>query len=104
MDDHEDAPLFGQLTHSKEDISRFFCSELVAAGLEAGGAIENLNCSEVTPMDLCTFSIYQGTYYQLKGARKLIEGYNRVDPEGFGELRSRFHSSSNSTAIQSSWV
>ena len=85
-DDHEDAPLFGRLTHSREDFSRFFCSELVAAGLEAGGAIESLNCSEVTPMDLCTFSIYQETYYQLKGDRKLIEGYNGVDPEGWGEL------------------
>jgi hypothetical protein len=86
QDDFEDAPLFGRISHSREDFSRFFCSELVAAGLEAGGAIENLNCSEVTPMDLCTFSIYQETYYQLKGARKLIEGFNRVDPQGFGEL------------------
>jgi hypothetical protein len=85
-DDHEDAPLFGRITHGREDFSRFFCSELVAAGLEAGGAIESLNCSEVTPMDLCTFSIYQETYYQLKGDRKLIEGYNGVDPEGWGEL------------------
>jgi hypothetical protein len=85
-DDHEDAPLFGRLSHSREDFSRFFCSELVAAGLEAGGAIGSLNCSEVTPMDLCTFSIYQETHYQLKGDRKLIEGYNGVDPEGWGEL------------------
>jgi len=85
-DDFEDAPLFGKITHSQEDFSRFFCSELVAAGLEAGGAIENLNCSEVTPMDLCKFSIFQETYYQLKGDRKLIEGYNRVNPEGWGEL------------------
>lgn len=89
VDDFEDAPLFGYLTHSKEDFSRFFCSELVAAGLEAGGAIGSLNCSEVTPMDLCTFSIYQETYYQLKGERRLIEGYNRVDPEGFGDLPER---------------
>jgi hypothetical protein len=86
LDDFEDAPLFGRMTHSVEDFSRFFCSELVAAGLEAGGAIENVNCSEVTPMDLCTFSIYGDRYYQLKGRRKLIDGYNRVNPEGFGEL------------------
>ena len=86
VDDFEDAPLFGRLTHSREDFSRFFCSELVAAGLEAGGAIQHLNCSEVTPMDLCKFSIYQEKYYQLKGDRRLIEGYNRVDPEGWGEL------------------
>jgi hypothetical protein len=86
LDDFEDAPLFGQLTQSREDFTRFFCSELVAAGLEAGGAIQSLNCSEVTPMDLCQFSIFQETYYQLKGERKLIEGYNRRDPEGFGEI------------------
>ena len=86
LNDFEDAPLFGQITHSREDFTRFFCSELVAAGLEAGGAIQSLNCSEVTPMDLCTFSIYQERYHQLKGGRKLIEGYNRVDPEGWGDL------------------
>lgn len=85
-DDFEDAPLFGRFTHSQEDFMRFFCSELVAAGLEAGGAIESVNCSEVTPMDLCKFSIFQETYYQLKGNRKLIEGYNRLDPEGWGEI------------------
>jgi hypothetical protein len=86
LDDFEDAPLFGKITHSREDFSRFFCSELVAAGLEAGGVVENLNCSEVTPMDLCTPWIYQDRYYQLKSGRKLIEGYNRVDPEGWGGL------------------
>jgi hypothetical protein len=86
LDDFEDAPLFGQMTHSKEDFTSFFCSELVAAGLEAGGAIENVNCSEVTPMDLCKFSIFQERYYQLKGDRKLIEGYNRLRLEDWGEL------------------
>jgi hypothetical protein len=83
----EDAPLVGWLTHSREDFSRFFCSELVAAGLEVGGAIGSLNASEVTPMDLCAFSLYQPVYHQLKGDRKLIKGYNTVDPEGWGELR-----------------
>jgi hypothetical protein len=81
----EDVPLLGRMTRSEEDSSRFFSSELVAAGLEAGGAIESLNSSEVTPMDLCLFSIYQRRYYQLKGARKLLSGFNTLDPEGWGE-------------------
>jgi hypothetical protein len=81
----EEVPLLGRVTRSEEDFSRFFCSELVAAGLEAGGAIESLNSSEVTPIDLCMFSIYQERYYQLKGGRKLIDGYNTLNPEGWGE-------------------
>ena len=81
----EDVPLLGRMTRSEEDFSRFFCSELVAAGLEAGGAIDSLNSSEVTPMDLCMFSIYQDRYYQLKGGRTLISGYNTLHPEGWGE-------------------
>jgi hypothetical protein len=85
-DDVEDVPLLRRLTWNEEDFTRFFCSELVAAGLEAGGGIEHLNCSEVTPMDLCRFAIYQVRYYQLKGDRRLIEGYNTYDPEGWGEL------------------
>jgi hypothetical protein len=81
----EDVPLVHRITRSEEDFSRFFCSELVAAGLEAGGAIQSLNASEVTPVDLCMFSIYEERYYQLKGGRKLIEGFNSLDPEGWGE-------------------
>jgi hypothetical protein len=81
----EEVPLLRRMTRSDEDFTRFFCSELVAAGLEAGGAIGSLNCSEVTPMDLCMFSLYQERYYQLKGARKLLSGYNTLDPEGWGE-------------------
>jgi hypothetical protein len=84
-DDLDHVPLIGELTHSREDLSALFCSELVAAGLEAGGAIGSLNCSEVTPMDLVRFAIYQGTYYQIKGSRAVIVGYNRLNPEGWGE-------------------
>jgi hypothetical protein len=79
-DDLDHVPLVGELTHSKEDFSALFCSELVAAGLEAGGAIPSLNCSEVTPLDLLRFAIYQGTYYQLKGPKTPIPGYNTVNP------------------------
>jgi hypothetical protein len=81
--DHD--PLLGGLTYSREDFSAFFCSELVAAGLEAGGAIRSINCSEVTPLDVVRFAIYRGTYYQLKGPKTLLSGYNTLDPEGWGE-------------------
>jgi len=73
------------VTHNIEDFSRLFCSELVAAALEASGAISHLNASEVTPIDLCQFAIYREDYYQLKGEQELIEGYNTLSPEGWGE-------------------
>ena len=85
FDDLDHVPVIGSLTHSREDISALFCSELVAAGLEAGGVIGSLNCSEVTPVDLFRFAIYEGTYYQVKGAKAPVAGYNTVDPEGWGE-------------------
>ena len=78
-------PVIGGLTHATEDFSAFFCSELVAAGLEAGGAIRSLNCSEVTPLDVVQFAIYEDTYYQLRGDKTLIEGYNTLNPESWGE-------------------
>jgi hypothetical protein len=83
-DDLDHVPVISEWTHNKEDFSAFFCSELVAAGLEAGGAIPSLNCSEVTPFDLVRFAIYQGTCYQLKGTKTPIPGYNTLDPAGWG--------------------
>jgi hypothetical protein len=56
--------------YNSEDFSKFFCSELVAAGLEMAGAVGAVNASEVTPIDLCRWKIYQGSYYQLKGSKK----------------------------------
>lgn len=85
LDAFDKVPLVGGLTHNTEDFSRFFCSELAAAGLEAAGAISRLNASEVTPIDLCSFKIYAEDYYQLKGCRKQIFGFNQIDPVGWGE-------------------
>jgi len=75
-------PLFGHgPTYNKEDFSKFFCSELVAAGLETGGAVGSVNASEVTPIDLCMWNIYSGSYYQLKGDKnKKIKRYNTAEP------------------------
>lgn len=76
----------GVLTHNREDCSRFFCSELVAKALEIGGAIDHLNASEVTPVDLCNFKIYAENYVQLKGPKPaIIKGYNSLSPSGWGE-------------------
>jgi hypothetical protein len=87
-DDLDQIPILGDFTRNPEDFSAFFCSELVAAGLEAGGLIQSINCSEVTPLDLCRFRIYAGAYYQLKGPKTPIPGYNTLNPEGWGESRS----------------
>lgn len=66
---------------NKEDFSRFFCSELVAAGLEVAGAVSSVNASEVTPIDLCRWNIYQSNYYRLKGdPAKCISRYNTASP------------------------
>ncbi|WP_262691925.1 hypothetical protein [Kordiimonas aestuarii] len=70
--------------YNKEDFARFFCSELVAAGLERAGIVDTVNASEVTPIDLCRWAIYEDDYYLLKpdtdGTKPDITRYNRMDP------------------------
>lgn len=67
--------------HNTEDFSRFFCSELVAAGLEMAGMTPAINASEVTPIDLCRWNIYESDYYLLKGdPAKTISRYNTLNP------------------------
>jgi hypothetical protein len=85
LDQLDDNTLLERATHADEDFSRFFCSELVAAALEASAALPHLNASEVTPIDLCMFSIYKRDYYQLKGETEAIGGHNTLSPEGWGE-------------------
>ena len=85
LDALDKIPGIGGLTRNSEDFSRFFCSELVAAGLEAAGAISSVNASEITPIDLCSFKLFGDSYFQLKGNRKEIRGYNSIDPTGWGE-------------------
>jgi len=68
--------------YNREDFSKFFCSELVAAGLESAGAVGAINASEVTPIDLCRWKIYKKTYYRLKGdPTKSISRFNSLDPQ-----------------------
>jgi len=68
--------------YNHESFERFFCSELVAAGLEKAGVVPQLNSSEVTPINLCRWDIFTPKYYQLKVDDKLkkIRGYNTLDP------------------------
>lgn len=52
---------------SPECFDEFFCSELVAAGLEKAGVLPAVNCSSITPVELCAYNIYQPTYRTLLG-------------------------------------
>lgn len=68
-------------TLNREDFSKFFCSELVAAAFELAGVTGPVNASEVTPIDLCRWRIYQDTYYQLQGnPSKKISRFNTSSP------------------------
>ncbi len=65
--------------YNSEDFSKFFCSELVAAGLEIAGMVPSINASEVTPIDLCRWNIFEEDYYLLKGAGwKQISRFNSL--------------------------
>lgn len=70
--------------YNQEDFSKFFCSELVAAGLEVSGVVPKINASEVTPIDLCRWNIFEEDYYTLKGdASKMISRYNSLEPSAW---------------------
>ena len=64
------------LTHSPEALNKFFCSELVAHGLERAEILRVENASEVSPIDLCRLHLYKPVYYQLKGETQEIVGFN----------------------------
>jgi hypothetical protein len=65
------------LFQSKEDWSKFICSELGAAiGKSANILPLNLNTSEVTPQRMAEFDIWGSIYYQLKGKDRRIDRYS----------------------------
>jgi hypothetical protein len=69
----------------QEDLSKLFCSELVAAALRESGVVSAINPSEVTPIDICRFNIFTRDYFQLKGSSVVsIERFNSINPNNFG--------------------
>lgn len=72
----------GSPTLNREDFSSFFCSELVAGALEIAAVLPPINASEVTPIDLCSFKIFEEDYFQIAGDNlKEIKSYNSIDPQ-----------------------
>ncbi|MEN8138081.1 MAG: hypothetical protein ABFR62_06590 [Bacteroidota bacterium] len=86
-------PFLDRLVHNKENFDKFFCSELVAAGIKAAGIAENINSSRVTPIDLCRWKIYDNVYYQLKKETpKYISGYNSKEISKHFNLKDKIKS------------
>lgn len=85
VDFTDDLPLLKKLSHNSPDFSSWFCSELVAAALEVANVVTNVNASEVTPIDLCRFDIFDNRYVQLKGEDTPITGFNSLPPDGWGQ-------------------
>jgi hypothetical protein len=74
----------GGLTYSEEDLEEYYCAELVAAGLEHAGALPNINASEVSPIDLCRWALFETDYIQLRGdSNKRIRGHNTISPRAW---------------------
>lgn len=72
---------FQELTKNLENFEKFFCSELVVAGLEEAGVLSNINASEITPMQICQWKIFKPDYLQLKGDQRIeIQGFNSKKP------------------------
>ncbi len=57
------------VTVTRKNDDKFFCSELVVAGfMAAGGIPNNVNSAEVTPSDIIRLNIFQKPYYMIKAA------------------------------------
>jgi len=64
---------------SNQEISLFTCSSLVAQALIEGGILPtSIRASDVTPMDLCNFFIYEKNYNKLKSKNSLPVTYNTI--------------------------
>lgn len=63
--------------HTRKNHSRFHCSELVAATLEAAGAIPKTNSSEWTPHDIAVAKLYVSRVWSLVPE---LPAFNSIDP------------------------
>ena len=61
----------------------FFCSELVAGALNASGVVQMKDVSQAHPGDVTSWSIYENTYYLLKGNNTQIPHYNSLAPGSY---------------------
>lgn len=84
VDTLDHIPILHNMTKNLPDFSRWFCSELVAEAFNVAGVVNNINASEVTPIDVCRFNIFAPEYVQLKGESQHIEGINSCIPDGWG--------------------
>lgn len=80
VDATDNMPILGSLSRNEEDFSRWFCSELIAAALTTADLIGKINASEVTPIDICQFALYQNSYTQIVGPATAINGFNTLAP------------------------
>lgn len=76
---------------NREDFSSFFCSELAAGALEVASVLPPINASEVTPIDLCSFNIFEEDYFQIAGTMKEIKSYNSIDPQTWAIMTHALH-------------
>lgn len=84
VDVTDDVPLLKSISRNTPDFSSWFCSELAAEALHVAGVINDVNASEVTPIDICRFNIYAKEYVQLKGNARQITGINSLAADGWG--------------------
>ncbi len=83
VDATDDIPFLKEMSLNSEDFSSWFCSELVAEAMERGKIIGSVNASEITPIDICRFDVFQEQYVQFKGESKTITGYNSLPFESW---------------------
>ena len=87
VDFSDDWPWLGGLSYNEQCEKRWFCSELIAQGLEVAGVVGKVNAAEVTPRDICQFSIFDKRYVQVKGDETPIDGFNSLNPDNWGFVR-----------------
>jgi len=67
------------IINNKEDDKKLFCSELIALAFKYIGILPgHINSSEVTPIDLCRYKLYN-RYMQIIGANQEIKDFNTIE-------------------------
>ena len=98
------------LTLNQENFSKLFCSEFVAAALKKAGVLKKINASEVTPIELCQYQIYDPCYVIFNGEKKEIEDFNSCDKslsESYKNIevnKPKFAESTVRATAERSWV